>query len=321
MMFDQRQHRQPQPSEKEKQARLSRFMLLHPEMDFSQAKFDGANSIQQSSLESLNRSMRMVQETERIGAECLESLQQQRESLQRCTQSLNGVSALGRMRDNVVSAATTGFSALFGRKSRKCATVLKTEEAPHPVEPSMSEFYGSDSASDSASASDCDASSSSSDDELFGDKGSPSRAGRSRNAISRGLFDDDSDDGLAKSDVQVGYPSSTASPADRLAKLVALQHFDGEFNLTRALAAVLGHGNVEALQVANPLGQSPTHSALWATALAIAFLQGPLVTLREDWHRVEAKARKWMTGALEAHNVAFRPEELINEAQRLISSE
>jgi len=45
------------------------------------------------------------------------------------------------------------------------------------------------------------------------------------------------------------------------------------------------------------------------------------VTLREDWHRVEAKARKWMTGALEAHNVAFRPEELINEAQRLISSE
>lgn len=76
---------------------------------------------------------------------------------------------------------------------------------------------------------------------------------------------------------------------DTLSKLVILQHFDGAWDLNEAFAAAI-HREWSCVAVL-PTGINPR---LWATALALAYLETTHASRKDEWTLLAGKAIHWM---------------------------
>lgn len=93
--------------------------------------------------------------------------------------------------------------------------------------------------------------------------------------------------------------AAAAAAADPLPPLVLLQAFNGSWELTDALAQVLGAPlaglAADAEADSEPLGGVAAGcSTAWATALALAFLELRLPARAEEWRLLAQKARTWL---------------------------
>merc|ERR1719203_1328073 len=109
------------------------------------------------------------------------------------------------------------------------------------------------------------------------------------------LTDEEIDEMIAEADVDCSLERQVVSVAcstgDRLQPLILLQAFDGSWELNEALATVLGA----------PLTAFTADAAateIWATALAVAFLQEHMAERAEEWEFVAAKACEWLKHAM-----------------------
>ena len=75
--------------------------------------------------------------------------------------------------------------------------------------------------------------------------------------------------------------------SDPLQKIIALQTFEGYWNLDARLLEVVG------LSAQHKASQD-THSKVWATVLAITFLERRMAGDKEIWVMVVEKARGWL---------------------------
>merc|ERR1711904_568440 len=90
----------------------------------------------------------------------------------------------------------------------------------------------------------------------------------------------------------MGHPPVAVT--DSLQSLVLLQAFDGSWELTESLARVACHG----VPLSNLQPEGGFSSKVWATALAIAFLETALASRAEEWEFVAAKAQAWLAANL-----------------------
>jgi len=132
------------------------------------------------------------------------------------------------------------------------------------------------------------------------------------------LTDEEVDEMIREADVNCGYvpaspalaPCQTAcDSSDNLQPLILLQAFDGSWELTERLAGILGMP-IASLAAEN----SGAGETVWATALAIAFLQLRIVSRAGEWKFVAHKAREW----LKQHGVNL--EKLLALAEEKLSS-
>jgi len=101
-------------------------------------------------------------------------------------------------------------------------------------------------------------------------------------------------------------PRGPAKVSDRMQPLVMLQSFDGSWELTEDLAAAVG---ITLENLALEAGVCPS---MWATAVAVAFLEVNLPNRAEEWEFVGAKARAWLK--YQASDAAQDPDLIIAKA-------
>ncbi|XP_067388343.1 von Willebrand factor A domain-containing protein 5A-like [Emydura macquarii macquarii] len=85
-------------------------------------------------------------------------------------------------------------------------------------------------------------------------------------------------------------PAAEESP---LLRLVSLQNADGSWDLDSQLAAALGVSDTDTR------GRMPSEDVapgVWATVLAVVWLNGRAVGQRKEWELLEAKAVGWVRG-------------------------
>lgn len=101
-------------------------------------------------------------------------------------------------------------------------------------------------------------------------------------------------------------------PLDRLA---SLQRADGSWELGKFLAELLGCSldDLES-EAAKVPGNREQVDRVWATALALAFLEQFCADEREEWELLAAKARRWLDG------VSKDPAALLKAAARALRS-
>ncbi|KAI9819497.1 MAG: hypothetical protein M1827_006945 [Pycnora praestabilis] len=91
--------------------------------------------------------------------------------------------------------------------------------------------------------------------------------------------------------------------ADRLHLIIALQNFDGSWELDQALCKCIGT-TAEVAEAEMPAASSTQHIAqanrkrVWATILAIIFLEKNLAKEKDTWELVVGKARSWSDGVI-----------------------
>eukprot|EP00811_Abedinium_folium_P028768 NODE_4481_length_1886_cov_6.657760.p2 GENE.NODE_4481_length_1886_cov_6.657760~~NODE_4481_length_1886_cov_6.657760.p2 ORF type:complete len:262 (+),score=96.30 NODE_4481_length_1886_cov_6.657760:894-1679(+) len=113
------------------------------------------------------------------------------------------------------------------------------------------------------------------------------------------LSDEEIDEMIREAESDGSAPPPRAPPScrapnaasDPLQALVLLQTFDGAWELNLALAAALG-ARLDTLEAASTVASSA--AALWATALAVAFLRVRLAERAEEWEFVVKKALAWL---------------------------
>ena len=87
------------------------------------------------------------------------------------------------------------------------------------------------------------------------------------------------------------------APADPVQRLIALQRADGAWELTRALAAAMGHTLADLEKALDGLASATTTTRrVWATALAVAWLERNADDAAAEWRLLALKARRWLDG-------------------------
>ena len=86
---------------------------------------------------------------------------------------------------------------------------------------------------------------------------------------------------------------SDATPTQKMSALIALQQADGSWMLGAALASILGK-TLSDLEGACPQGCVGERGAVWATLLAVQFLEDKLSSRKEEWELVAGKAEAWL---------------------------
>ena len=124
--------------------------------------------------------------------------------------------------------------------------------------------------------------------------------------ISLGDMDSEADEELDSRSLPSPRDSRAATsllpptPRERTKSLIALQSFEGSFQLTEALASILAVPlvDLEAKLAEASLATTPADDArkLWATLLAIAALEIQMKGEMEVWELVVEKARDWISG-------------------------
>jgi len=89
--------------------------------------------------------------------------------------------------------------------------------------------------------------------------------------------------------------SNSIGPSSAMHALVALQRADGHWELTEELANILEHelSNIERARQ-SVFGNQADSDRLWATALAITWLELRAADSNEEWRLLSIKARKWI---------------------------
>jgi len=111
---------------------------------------------------------------------------------------------------------------------------------------------------------------------------------------------------------------STVAKADRikqLEKLVMQQTAKGFWNLTLEFAQNLQLPSVDKLQSSSPCPPDAAWQKVWATAIALAFLESYLQNKREDWAMMASKSKQWLVNELRTVNSKFTAESLIDKAK------
>jgi Ca-activated chloride channel homolog len=96
-------------------------------------------------------------------------------------------------------------------------------------------------------------------------------------------------------DIELSAPPPSPPPPPGFLAIVALQHANGAWELTQALADAIGH-DLDQLQLAvrGAIGSPRDIQTAWATALAIAWLQEHALAFEDEWKLLAAKARQWL---------------------------
>jgi len=97
--------------------------------------------------------------------------------------------------------------------------------------------------------------------------------------------------------------STQPSTHEQLAKLVSLQKFQGmfEFNQELAISIEVNFSKLQqSLQSSSYLQSFPqsNREQVWATVLAVIYLQKKLNQFKDEWEIVELKAQKWLASQL-----------------------
>ena len=103
-------------------------------------------------------------------------------------------------------------------------------------------------------------------------------------------------------------------PLDRL---VMLQHADGFWELSAALANIVGQPLAQLGAVLPTAENDAAHTGrIWATALALAYLELHAPDERDEWVLLAEKARRWLAGC----STLSDRSEWIARATRLLQS-
>ena len=108
-------------------------------------------------------------------------------------------------------------------------------------------------------------------------------------------------------------PEMTSPDADPLDKIVALQTFQGWWKLGDGLLDILELSRVEAEKSV----PGDVSSKVWATVLAIRFLEERLSDREDAWELVVEKARGWLSGQEVPGEIEA---ELVDRAGRLLDA-
>ena len=87
--------------------------------------------------------------------------------------------------------------------------------------------------------------------------------------------------------------SSTTSSSSPLSQLITLQQAEGYWKLGPGLATLLCSSLAD-LQGRCPVECSPAVEQLWATVLALAFMEEKFPGQRDEWELVAMKAEMWL---------------------------
>jgi hypothetical protein len=78
-------------------------------------------------------------------------------------------------------------------------------------------------------------------------------------------------------------------------RLIALQHADGSWDLTRELARAIGHDLAELESaLAGAAGHREEARKAWATALALTWIELHAPEAEGEWRLLAAKGRQWL---------------------------
>jgi hypothetical protein len=78
-------------------------------------------------------------------------------------------------------------------------------------------------------------------------------------------------------------------------RLVSLQHADGSWDLTPELAGVIGLALADVEKILERIAPaSAAARQAWATALAVAWLEGNADDRAGEWRLLAIKARRWL---------------------------
>ena len=88
-------------------------------------------------------------------------------------------------------------------------------------------------------------------------------------------------------------PPSPTRPGDALGRIISLQRFQGFWELDHALLDACGVAKSAAAGTMQSSAE-PLCKTIWATILAIVFLERVLVTDKEAWELVVHKAEGWL---------------------------
>jgi hypothetical protein len=92
-----------------------------------------------------------------------------------------------------------------------------------------------------------------------------------------------------------GGGGTASASSDPMHALVALQRADGSWDLTVALAAVLGYDEAHLASLVGEAGAVGAEArAAWATALALAWLERHAADRKDQWRLLARKARAWL---------------------------
>ena len=92
-----------------------------------------------------------------------------------------------------------------------------------------------------------------------------------------------------------GHRQVTKTPSDKLSALISLQQAEGSWKLDATFVGVLSKSLTE-LEEACPVGCQGDMRQVWATVLALAYLEACLSGQREEWELVAMKAEFWLEG-------------------------
>ena len=106
-----------------------------------------------------------------------------------------------------------------------------------------------------------------------------------------------------------------ATPAQKRSNLIALQQAEGSWALDAALASILGR-SVSDLEAACPVRCEGDMRTIWATVLAVEYLETRHGAQRDEWELVAMKAESWLRGQSQSADL----QQLKDTAKQLISS-
>jgi hypothetical protein len=106
---------------------------------------------------------------------------------------------------------------------------------------------------------------------------------------------------------------------DQLARLVVLQRANGSFELNDKLAQLVGVSlselHAKLRRICSGEASEGKQQQMWATALALAFLESRLGAIADDWAMMADKSRRWMRRETAADH-ALATVDWLNEAKK-----
>lgn len=109
-----------------------------------------------------------------------------------------------------------------------------------------------------------------------------------------GLFDD----GPPAQKTSAWSPSCAGTFRDPLDTIISLQNFTGFWEFKKELLSVCGIGKSAAAgtMLASASSGQPSRGQVWATILAIAFLERKMTSEKDTWELIVDKAKGWLQG-------------------------
>jgi hypothetical protein len=110
----------------------------------------------------------------------------------------------------------------------------------------------------------------------------------------------------------------------KLSKLVMLQRANGSFELNDKLAKLLGVplARLEALlsSLTATTDKEKTKQQVWATAMALAYMEIRLASIADDWAMMADKSRRWLRGQTTGGDSTLAQVAWLDEAKKVLTT-